>query len=495
MKLKLIYFLLLIFFIPLVLKAGYIGTKVIQIDQNGSDWTNNTGIFPTPNNNVAIATDGQFIWQDAKDDDTGDGNYLYPTNLVYNPLWKDSADIDQFRVCWDTTNVYIYIRAWGANTNYWRDAEIIGISTNINTGTSCLLQGHCTNGDLGPGAELRSTKIKWDFTVSVAESWKVRIWDNLTGNKIGDANVSMNNLRIQDIKWNEKEISIPVSLIGNPSNRAWCFLFGWGFRADDVEFFDGMREVQPDNGGNPIEWFPCQGDNQWWTNNGVDPDVMDLIGASQALQESDLSSYDVNGTPGDTNDFVDIQYSYVTVGDWNKFHIQPSSIAADNGDTIPLTIKGYNTVATGAFLNKQYTIQVNGNIGYFSNDNFYAQNGEVTDVEGSLVFSMTGVTSHTLAVTVSGSGAVEVDVSTGYLSPDAEALTFNFTVAKEETIEISIYSLSGQLVKKITKVISPSDSTVKWNRDGDGGKVGSGLYLIKIKSQNKVTTKKVLIMN
>lgn len=401
MKFKTIFYSILICIIIFsrILNAGYIGLKTIFVDQNPSDWTNVTGEYPVPGTNMAIVTDNQYIWQDPYGDDTGDGDYLYPTNsTAFNP---SSADIDQFRVCWDNNNVYILIRAWNANAEWFRNAEIIGICTNLNTGSAVLIEGDGTNPDNGPTAELRSTKIKCDFVLFLATTYKGWLWNNATGTKIGDASNSaddgtLNNFSMADIQWNEYEISIPTTLIGSPKDKTWYFIVGWGFEENNY-----IREVQPYNGGDPMEWYPCNGDNTWWDNLSVDPDVMDLIGAPLNQQVSDLSSYNVNGTSGNASDFVDIQYSYVTVADYYRFVILPTtSFTCEPLNTQQFTALGATTTTTGAFLSGTTIWSVYNNIGTIDSSGIFTATNTTTICTGYIVASRPNITSSTIRITV-----------------------------------------------------------------------------------------------
>ncbi len=489
---------LIIMLSTIMLNAGYIGFKIIDVNDNSiADWTNNTTLHFLSSSNIAYVTDNQYIWQDVANDDRGDGDYIYPTNS--STFGANSADIDQFRVCWDTTNLYIFLRANNATADWWASAFIIGIDIGTpDTGSEVLIQGDKVDPETGPCAELRSTKIKCDYTIFASSTYKCRMW-NAAGIKIGDDvdtldDGNLNNIDFQSPSWNEWEIKIPLSLIGsNPSDSTWHYIVGLGHEENNY-----FREIQPDNSGNPMEWYGINGDNSWWSTNGVDPDVYDLIGADQVKQESDLNSYNINGTPGETNDFVDIQYSYVTVADYNRFFIQPQSISVQEREVVPLTILGCNSTSTGEFLNKQYTIKVYNDVGTVIDNKFYAADLSYTDlIQGYITFSMQGVSSYTLYVTVSASASdINVRLSKNFLQPGDEYLTFNFDIGKEEKVEVFIYSLAGELLKKIEKVLTPIENNLKWYKDtDDNNKVGSGLYLIKVKIGNKVFIKKILLVN
>ncbi len=494
---KLIFIFLLLF--PTIIYAGYIGTNHIILDNDASDWTNKTGKYPISNpynTNGAIVSGNQFIWQDAYGDDTGDGDYRYPAQTNWdNP---HSMDIDQFRICWDSSYVYIYFREWNGpdfdGGNGWtHPVRIFGISTNKNTGSSIFIQGDGTSITNGPLGEIRSSTIKPDFVLYCAGTYKNWLWDNVTGKLLGT------NFLKEEMQWNEIAVRIPISIIGSPENRTWYIIMGTGQQ-------DGLylREVWNNTNQAWSEWHGTGGDIGGNTNeaNGVDPDIFDLIGASKILQEMDLNSYNYSGTPGDTNSFIDIQYSYVTVADFNKFHIIPEIIHTNSGSVIPLTILGCNTSYTGEFLNTNYTITVYNSIGTIIDNKFYATTNLLTSVtNGYIVFEMSGVTPYTLYVSITSNIATSQNLTEdiilpGFSPPEADKLLIQINTTSDSVITIEIFSLLGEKIKTIEKQINAGINKIYWDKTNEtNNKVGSGLYIIKIKFQNKTFIKKILLVN
>ena len=76
--------------------------------------------------------------------------------------------------------------------------------------------------------------------------------------------------------------------------------------------------------------------------------------------------------------------------------------------------------------------------------------------------------------------------------------TISFTVpANESEIEIGIYSVKGQLVKKyhLTGLIPNSVSQVIWQgKDNQGNEVASGVYFCKIKAANSSAESRLLLL-
>src|SRR3989338_7743170 len=74
----------------------------IAVDKNLKDWV---GTAPEEENSATI-NNGEYIWKDAKGDDTGNGHYTYPTHKA---LTK-GGDLREFRVTWDDDNLYLMIK-------------------------------------------------------------------------------------------------------------------------------------------------------------------------------------------------------------------------------------------------------------------------------------------------------------------------------------------------------------------------------------------------
>lgn len=489
--------------------AGHIGQRTFVLDGNINDWTNSAG-FKFLSDNTAGVKSNQYVWQDAYNDDKGDGDYVYPYT---NWFGANSADIDQFRVSWDANYLYLMVRMHNGTGEWWASAFFVGIDTGTPaSGMRLFIEGDGTTASNGPSIELRCGNPRIDYLLFCTSKERARLW-NSAGTYIGDGSFgasdgTKNNIYCLANAWNEYEVAIPRALIGGavPTNSTWRFIAGSSFELNGMS-----REIQPDNGGVPIQDWPIHGDDNWWDNRGVDPDVFDLIGASQADQESDLNSYTKNASPNETNSFATITYSYVTVGDYNKFFLQPSSVNAKGGETVPLTIRGYNTMSTGSFLNTGYTAAVFSNIGRMVGTNFYATNITKATARGFIAFTMPGVSAYTLRVTLTSNITApatnivpeepapvpfSVEVSPSYLAPADEKLTITVGVSASARVECFIYSLNGTLVRKIEKQLTRSNNSFDWDRKGDSGKkAGSGLYLIKIKTGNNTVTKKVLLAN
>ena len=89
----------------------------------------------------------------------------------------------------------------------------------------------------------------------------------------------------------------------------------------------------------------------------------------------------------------------------------------------------------------------------------------------------------------------KIEIS-NFPNPFNPETTLFFSLPNEQEIELNIYNLKGQKVKQLAKGQFPSGNTsVVWNGKDDNGKqVSSGLYLYKLKTNEKVISKKMLLL-
>jgi hypothetical protein len=267
-----------------------ISTHTIVIGAGVSDWQ---GTRPSRENTWSYDA-GEYIWLDKIGDDTGDGDYVYPSNSAFlDSEGNDTtADIEEVRITLDSEeSVCLLIKTHQPCAEFWPIAFIIGIDIGIpDAGMEVFVEGDGSDADTGPSVELRSTAIRCDYLLMIDAGYIARIWD-VYGNKIGDCNSSsddgtLDNIEYDDYSWQYHEVKIPKTLIGTPGNSTWNFIIGSGFQEDHM-----FREVQPHAAEGNTEFYFTNGDSSWWDNTGPDPDVVDLCGAEQSIQEAELASY------------------------------------------------------------------------------------------------------------------------------------------------------------------------------------------------------------
>ena len=83
-----------------------------------------------------------------------------------------------------------------------------------------------------------------------------------------------------------------------------------------------------------------------------------------------------------------------------------------------------------------------------------------------------------------------------YPNPFNPETRITFNLPETEHVNLSVYNLKGQLVKILADEILPAgNNSLIWDgRNKNGRAVGSGVYLVRMKSSNEVATKKVMLI-
>ena len=275
----------------------------IRVDGSVSDWK---GQAPSKTNTAAVSN-GEYIWKDAPNDDTGNGKYTYPKN----PAFSKAADLEEFRVTWDSRNIYFLIRT-SPPGDWWSPFRVIGIDTDGmgggRKGMQVLQQGdlNTLDADTGTFGELKvSQSLAVDFVICIAGTYKGRIWDakgKLIAKAIGEK-TDTPGFKIKDSNVCAVEVQVPLKIIGSPAGRIWRFVVAVG--TEDKEH---AREIYKE----ADEWHGGGGESTK-SEDGVDPDYYDLASPDQNTQEVELSSYKPNAPAGDTQAFAEIKKSYLQI--------------------------------------------------------------------------------------------------------------------------------------------------------------------------------------
>ena len=80
---------------------------------------------------------------------------------------------------------------------------------------------------------------------------------------------------------------------------------------------------------------------------------------------------------------------------------------------------------------------------------------------------------------------------------DSKEISFKFNIAAPATIELEIFNIKGQMVKKIEKKFSSGTGSIDWNRKDEQNKaVASGIYLWKLKQsgKNRINSGKLIMV-
>jgi hypothetical protein len=297
---KVIAVLVLLLAVSPVFGFDLVKPKTIHVDKNMNDWTG----VPPEQENTSCVSSNEFIWKDAKGDDTGNGKYYYPST---QDLARGS-DLLEFRVTFDNQNVYFLIKTTRPG-NWWAPFRIIGIHKEGQSGgMSFFPQGDVDTLDPTTGSfgELRvSSALALHYTVAIFGTFKGFVWDEkgkLVARKLGE-NTDTKGFQVDDDKWSAVEVAIPISIIGNPAGQTWKIIVGVG-----QEENSHLREIY----GEATEWHAGGGEGKD-NEDGVDPDIFDLASPSQEIQEKELASYKEDGEPGDVASFANITQSFITV--------------------------------------------------------------------------------------------------------------------------------------------------------------------------------------
>lgn len=275
----------------------------VTVDKNIGDWVGT----PPLEDNASVVSAGEFIFKDANLDDTGDGDYQYPTNEVF----KRCADLREFRVTFDKDNLYFLIR-FNKPGQSWVPYCLIGIDKDGTSGgiggTVILAEGDLDfiSEDTGTYAELKvAPELAVEYVVGIFSCYRGRIWDaegKMVARRDGKEGDTPGFL-VDDVNWSSVEVAIPQSIIGNPAGETWRFIVATG-----LEEYSHLREM----GKTATEWHGGGGIGTG-DEGEVDPDVYDLASPNQEIQQKELSSYNPEGEWGKEEAFATIRESYLSV--------------------------------------------------------------------------------------------------------------------------------------------------------------------------------------
>ncbi|MFQ5999380.1 MAG: glucodextranase DOMON-like domain-containing protein, partial [Candidatus Bathyarchaeia archaeon] len=253
----------------------------ITVDGDPSDWIGST---PQYENSEAY-DQGEYIWRDAVNDDSGDGDYLYPLNAVFDTFPEDDQvyDLLEWRVTSDMNNVYFLFRI--ANiTNPWSGTY----------GFSHQLPIILIDQDRVPGSGRTDVIRDANCKVSEDAAWEWAIWssgwlfgaEDAAGNEY-DLSSFLGAAVAGSTLTDHIEIGVPMSLIGDPKGQTWRFVVILG-----PEEFSRCRKVD----ANVSDWRIGGGEGNS-SVLGNDPNFLDLaFYNSISQQEAELGEYLTTGS-------------------------------------------------------------------------------------------------------------------------------------------------------------------------------------------------------
>jgi len=277
----------------------------IMVDNNIGDWVG----LPPVEENKAVIDKGEYIYRDFKGDDVGPGKYTYPLNIKVSK----GADIREFRITYDNKRIYFLIKTSRPN-EWWAPYRLIAIDKDGyfggKRGMRVLAQGDIDELDSYNGcyAELRvAPELACEYVIGISSTYKGRIWDS-HGRLIAKCDGNENDtpgFKVADANWYAIEIAVPFSIIGDPRGKTWRFIVAAGLQDKDI-----LREIYAKGD----EWHGGGSRDKTTFEDGPDPDVYDLIGATKEEQKRDLGGYKVTGEQIiDPKYFTVIRKSFITV--------------------------------------------------------------------------------------------------------------------------------------------------------------------------------------
>ena len=83
-----------------------------------------------------------------------------------------------------------------------------------------------------------------------------------------------------------------------------------------------------------------------------------------------------------------------------------------------------------------------------------------------------------------------------YPNPFNSTTAFNYSIAENILVNISVHDISGRLVKSLFNGLqSPGDKKIRWDStNNEGLPVSGGLYFYSIRSDKTILTKKMVFL-
>jgi hypothetical protein len=90
----------------------------------------------------------------------------------------------------------------------------------------------------------------------------------------------------------------------------------------------------------------------------------------------------------------------------------------------------------------------------------------------------------------------EFTLEQNYPNPFNPNTTINFTLSSESNVKLSVYDMTGKLIKElISTSMQIGNHNIEWDgTDDSGGKVGAGVYLYQLQTNNFSESRKMILM-
>tara|TARA_Y100000748_G_scaffold48414_1_gene36894 strand:+ start:11417 stop:14836 length:3420 start_codon:yes stop_codon:yes gene_type:complete len=184
----------------------------------------------------------------------------------------------------------------------------------------------------------------------------------------------------------------------------------------------------------------------------------------------------------------------------------PSPVIQDNtgeNDNGEIEFSGYvlgNAIESGSGAILEFEVQFNNNISsnpsivfmfdqVSAGDNYFIPITSVADNFGQFTSDMVGIENNI-------SIPVDFALYPNYPNPFNPSTVISYDIGNDSHVEIDIYDMRGRKVKSLVNQEHISGRySINWNGDDSGGNpVSAGVYIYKLNSENKVFSRKMILM-
>lgn len=90
---------------------------------------------------------------------------------------------------------------------------------------------------------------------------------------------------------------------------------------------------------------------------------------------------------------------------------------------------------------------------------------------------------------------VEVGLEQNYPNPFNGGTAIRYSLARASEVELAVYNLAGQRVATLVQALRPAgEHSVWWDGRGDQGRLASGAYLYRLRADDQVATRKLMLV-
>jgi hypothetical protein len=197
-----------------------------------------------------------------------------------------------------------------------------------------------------------------------------------------------------------------------------------------------------------------------------------------------------------TNDVIEVWDSYMSAG--YGYRVSLSSVPSNMDVGVAIHGPGNN------FQGRYDALVLSDNAGLGGSESVYLT-AATTGWHAIVVWSNNGNSGTISTYTITGvAGEPPSKITPTVFSLDQnrpnpisnKTTIISYALPKETKTELTVYNLSGQLVKTLVKYTQPAGyHNVEWNcRDEQGNKVASGVYLYRLVAGDFVATKKLVVI-